>query len=1610
MDVELLGQEKPETVRNFLLYVRSGGYSTNLFLHRCVPGFVVQGGGYSVTNPASADRFSTYLQTTNLGRLTNEFLVGTRLSNTFGTLAMAKIGNDPNSATCEWFFNLADNSANLDSQNGGFTVFGRVLGTTNATDGTNVLSHFNTLSTNGGIVDLGKLLGSSYQVFTSLPVTYTNTVSRVPLNRELYYSRISILNDTYQPGQAAPSLTLISPPPNSLFTNQAVVLRGTASDDVEVARVVYRLQDAPLEIAHGTTNWEVSLSPVPGFSTVTVESIDWDGNHSAGVSVPFYYARTMPLELQINGQGTVTGLANGQTLNAGSFYTGTAVPAKSYIFDTWSGSVTSTSPTLTFQVPSDATNFNLTANFIPEPLPQLAGTYHGLFMSLGRPSLDGAGFLSMSLQGDGGFDGSILYHGGTYYYTGRFDSSGNASVYGLLDGISRTVSFYLHKTNNSGLITGTFSGTASTTPVQLERLATAVGTSNSPPAGRYTFGIASAATTPSAVIPGGNGYGEATLASAGTLGLSGVLGDTTPFTATPKLTRLGHWPLYVTLAKGKGALLGWVSYPTNQPGNLEGSLQWIQSADASKEMYPGGFSNQVAFAASPYITPPAGTRVVNWVHGLTRLESTDLGPALTNVVKLTTNNTFEVLPPDQGLLSLNVNLASGTVGGSFVHPWFGTTNSLRGTVIQGNSTIRGQFVTGNQAGSLNVDVTPFMVTQTVATVTLPALTAAMKEGGWIRFDADGTLVLAEPLPCPYSTVLDANSHSVVISGGGRSRLLTVQTNLSFSALGITFADGFFSGANGTNGASPGNGRDAMGAGILSLGGVVGLTNCLLTNCVLAGGSAAGSDTNGFGGRALGAAVCNRGGKLTLQGCTVADCIAVGGRMGATNQAARVSEQAAVAMGAGVFSDSGECRIADTLFLRNRAQGGEPILLPSGSYSYAGDAAGGAAAVAGGTLRWTNTKCLTNAAAGPSTTAGTGGSGNSFGGALYFETNVIAIVEQAVFSGNSAEAGRFGETGNAAGGRGGAIFNAGSLTLRNSTLELNAAVGGMSRPAGQAHGGGLASIGALVVESSTFSANVAQGGEYGGAMGSASGAQGVGGGIYAAAGTVAITNATFTQNRAVGGSGSFFQGAYAARGDGRGGALACLSNSVSLVHVTLAYNEAAAGPVGSAEPGSAEGGALANLNATVWLRSSILSSNTPANLFGGVTEGGYNFSSDASFSFTDPGSQTNAEAYLQPLADNGGPTRTMAITAESPARDAVRGAFPPVDQRGITRPQGTYADAGAFEFVQTLPIFSLQPSGTNVVRYGTNFTFRATATGPVPIGYYWLKDEFPLTAATNSNLTITNAQTADSGRYAAVATNSYGSVTSTVATLMVDARPLILVQPSDLILSPGASTSLVVTATGPALSYAWLHNDAFIPGAESATLPMVGTPATQGTYRAIVTNYAGMVTSRLATVSFGPSALTILTPPRNITVAEGSPSSLSVLASGIAPISYQWRKENVPLPGETNSVLSFAGTGRTNAGTYSVAVTNEYLSLTSASASLVVVAPPRLTITDQQTNIVVACFGEPGFVHRLLSATNLAGAITWTAVATNTMPETGKVTWALPVPTNGTPVYFRAVTP
>lgn len=131
-NVRLYNGATPLNVANFLNYVNNGRYN-GTFIHRSIPGFVIQGGGYTYTDAAGTAPVTEFPQVQN----------EPGISNLTGTIAMAKLpppsdggpaNGGPNSATDQWFFNLSDTNAGscpngLDCQNGGFTAFGRVLGT-----------------------------------------------------------------------------------------------------------------------------------------------------------------------------------------------------------------------------------------------------------------------------------------------------------------------------------------------------------------------------------------------------------------------------------------------------------------------------------------------------------------------------------------------------------------------------------------------------------------------------------------------------------------------------------------------------------------------------------------------------------------------------------------------------------------------------------------------------------------------------------------------------------------------------------------------------------------------------------------------------------------------------------------------------------------------------------------------------------------------------------------------------------------------------------------------------------------------------------------------------------------------------------------------------------------------------------------------------------------------------------------------------------------------------------------------------------------------------------------------------------------------------------------
>lgn len=177
LEMEVFEAEKPITARNFIRLIEAGAYEGSFF-HRLDPGFVIQGGGYVMDAGVIAG-------VPHVGFITNEFASGPWLSNTYGTVAMAKNPGDPDSASSQFFINLGNNATNLDYQNGGFTVFGRIL-----RDG-GLLAFLNGRTYGDGIVDLTAFSTSAPSVFSKLPVPYPGW--RAPAISEFFYTDITLM-------------------------------------------------------------------------------------------------------------------------------------------------------------------------------------------------------------------------------------------------------------------------------------------------------------------------------------------------------------------------------------------------------------------------------------------------------------------------------------------------------------------------------------------------------------------------------------------------------------------------------------------------------------------------------------------------------------------------------------------------------------------------------------------------------------------------------------------------------------------------------------------------------------------------------------------------------------------------------------------------------------------------------------------------------------------------------------------------------------------------------------------------------------------------------------------------------------------------------------------------------------------------------------------------------------------------------------------------------------------------------------------------------------------------------------------------------------------------
>ena len=286
-------------------------------------------------------------------------------------------------------------------------------------------------------------------------------------------------------------------------------------------------------------------------------------------------------------------------------------------------------------------------------------------------------------------------------------------------------------------------------------------------------------------------------------------------------------------------------------------------------------------------------------------------------------------------------------------------------------------------------------------------------------------------------------------------------------------------------------------------------------------------------------------------------------------------------------------------------------------------------------------------------------------------------------------------------------------------------------------------------------------------------------------------------------------------------------------------------------------------------------------------------------------------------------------------------------------------------VNTPPTITTQPLSQTACA-GTNVTFSVIATG-TGLTYQWRKGGVNIGGATNSSFTISGVTASDAANYDVVITGLCSpSVTSNIATLIINAVTTINTQPVSQTVCPGNNVTFSVTATGTSITYQWRKGGSNIVGATSSSYTINGVVAGDaGNYDVVITGACGTVTSNTAALSITPSPA-ITTQPQSQTVFVGTNVTFNVVATG-SGLTYQWRKGGVNIIGATGSSYTMNNIALTDAGNYDVVINGACPPPVTSSIAILTVN--TVTITTQPTN-KSACVGSNVTFNVVANGANL----------------------------------------
>jgi pectate lyase len=276
-----------------------------------------------------------------------------------------------------------------------------------------------------------------------------------------------------------------------------------------------------------------------------------------------------------------------------------------------------------------------------------------------------------------------------------------------------------------------------------------------------------------------------------------------------------------------------------------------------------------------------------------------------------------------------------------------------------------------------------------------------------------------------------------------------------------------------------------------------------------------------------------------------------------------------------------------------------------------------------------------------------------------------------------------------------------------------------------------------------------------------------------------------------------------------------------------------------------------------------------------------------------------------------------------------------------------------------------PGFSNGTNYILQITLQRTAVNTMVITASWLNTANGATLITSeTDTSATNFNFDGIGMRPLTAASTATTIKfqeAKVEFIPANTPASVVTDPQDQAVFVGQTASFGALASGsPPLSYQWYYNSStLLTNATSPTLTLTNCQISDsGEYSVVVANASGSDTSAVANLSVTiPTAPTISTQPQGQTVLPGQSYSFNVVAGGSQPLIYQWFFNNAtPVPNANDSTLTLTNIDSTEAGSYSVVISNLAGTITSSNAVLIVNTNPVAPIFISQPASQIALAG------------------------------------------------------